>query len=146
MSMEHFTPFSALLGGALIGTSASLMLLLNGRITGISGILGGLLQRPDAQGLSERLTFLGGLLVGGLALALLAPSVFAMDLERSTGALVAAGLLVGFGTRLGSGCTSGHGVCGISRLSPRSLLATATFMATGFLAAAVVTHLFDGRL
>ncbi|MFT4978372.1 MAG: putative membrane protein YedE/YeeE [Myxococcota bacterium] len=142
--MENFTPLSALAGGALIGLSASMMLLLSGRIAGISGIIGGLLGRPhDAP---QHLAFLGGLLAGGLALLFAYPDAFTTALQRSPGAIVVAGLLVGFGTRLGNGCTSGHGVCGLSRLSPRSAVATGTFMASGVLAALIVTQLFGGSI
>ena len=140
--MENFTPFSATIGGALIGISASMMLLLSGRIAGISGILGGLLGRPEDS--PSRLAFLGGLLAGGLLLALTTPDVFAVNIARSPAALVGAGLLVGLGTRMGSGCTSGHGVCGLSRFSPRSLVATVTFMAAGVACATVVTQLLGG--
>lgn len=142
--MENFTPFASLIGGILIGISASMMLLMSGRIAGISGILGGLARRPaDA---AQRLAFLGGLLAGGIALLLVYPAAFTVAIERSPGAIVAAGLLVGFGTRLGNGCTSGHGVCGLSRLSPRSAVATGTFMATGALTALVITQLFGGTI
>ena len=143
--MDAFTPGPALLGGALIGASATLMLLVNGRIAGISGIVGGLL-RPGRSELGHRALFVLGLLAGGLVLGLVAPEVFAMEIERSTGALVAAGLLVGIGTRLGNGCTSGHGVCGLSRLSRRSAVATLTFMSAGVLAATLVTQLLGGAL
>lgn len=142
--MENFTPLASTIGGMLIGLSASMMLLLSGRIAGISGILGGLLSRPSDM--DSRLAFLGGLLAGGLVLLLAAPEVFAMDIVRSPAALVAAGLLVGFGTRLGSGCTSGHGVCGLSRLSTRSLVATVSFMAAGAAMAAIVTKIFGGSI
>ncbi len=142
--MENFTPLASTIGGMLIGLSASMMLLLSGRIAGISGILGGLLSRPSDMG--SRLSFLGGLMVGGLVLLLAAPDVFAMDIVRSPVAIVAAGLLVGFGTRLGSGCTSGHGVCGLSRLSTRSLVATASFMGAGAAMATLVTKLFGGTI
>jgi len=142
--MASLTLVPALIGGALIGVSASMMLLLNGRIAGISGIAGGLLQRaPDR---SPRLAFIGGLLAGGLVLAAVSPHVFTMSITRSPAALIVAGLLVGVGTRIGNGCTSGHGVCGISRLSPRSMAATATFMFTGMVAAAIVTQLFGGAI
>jgi uncharacterized membrane protein YedE/YeeE len=140
--MEHFTPISATIGGILIGLSASMMLLISGRIAGISGIIGGLLGRPADLG--ARLSFLGGLLAGGLLLSVLTPEVFAMDLARSPAALVVAGVLVGVGTRMGSGCTSGHGVCGLSRLSTRSLIATATFMGAGMLCATLITRLLGG--
>jgi uncharacterized membrane protein YedE/YeeE len=134
-----FTPVSALIGGALIGASASMMLALNGRITGISGILGGLV-RPQRGEVSWRATFLAGLLVGGVLLALVYPQAFPAASATPIALTVIAGLLVGFGTQLGGGCTSGHGVCGISRFSARSVLATITFMATGALAAFVVQH------
>lgn len=131
--MEGFTPGSALAGGALIGAAASLLLLLNGRVAGISGIVAALLS-PVRGEIAWRLAFVAGLLGGGLLLAFAWPAAFASAAERSPGMLVLAGLLVGYGTRLGSGCTSGHGVCGIGRLSPRSLVATVVFMATGIAA------------
>ncbi len=143
--MENFTPLASGIGGALIGLSASMMLLFNGRVTGISGIVGGVIRMTRGD-VAWRLAFLGGLLSGGLALLALMPSAFTIGIERSPGALVLAGLLVGFGTRLGNGCTSGHGVCGLSRLSPRSLVATLSFMSAGGIAAAVVTHVFGGSL
>jgi hypothetical protein len=143
--MEHFTPLSSLLGGILIGISATAMLGLLGRVAGISGILGGLLAR-DASGGPWRAAFVAGLLVGGFLFAATEPAAFAMTLDRSTPALAAAGLLVGFGSRLGSGCTSGHGVCGMARGSKRSLIATLTFMTTGALTALLVTQVFGGRL
>lgn len=143
--MEHFTPLSSLLGGILIGLSATAMLALLGRVAGISGILGGLLA-GDASGGPWRTAFVAGLLVGGFLFAAAEPAAFAMTLDRSTLALAAAGLLVGFGSRLGSGCTSGHGVCGMARGSRRSIIATLTFMATGALTALVVTQVFGGRL
>lgn len=122
----------ALAGGALIGGAVSLMLLWNGRVTGISGIFYGLLGRPSSE-MSWRLWFVGGLLLGGLVLSVLRPQSFgAGDLEVRGGVLLA-GILVGFGTVLGSGCTSGHGVCGVSRLSPRSFLATLIFVLFGIL-------------
>ena len=134
-----FTPVSALIGGALIGASASMMLALNGRITGISGIVGGLIRRQRGE-VSWRATFLAGLLVGGVLLALAYPRALPSASTTPLALTVVAGLLVGFGTQLGGGCTSGHGVCGISRFSKRSILATMTFMATGALAAFVVQH------
>ena len=144
--MENFTPVTALIGGVMIGASAAAMMLLNGRIAGISGIIGGLMQRQPMSEIGERLAFLGGLLLAGVLLVAFAPQLVVMDLPRSGGALVAAGLLVGVGTRMGNGCTSGHGVCGISRRSPRSLTATVTFIATGMVMAFVVTQLFGGRI
>jgi uncharacterized membrane protein YedE/YeeE len=131
--MEGFTPVSALAGGALIGLAASALLILNGRVAGISGIVGGLV-RPQRGEWEWRAAFAAGLLAGGLALLALAPSSIGAP-PRPLAALVAAGLLVGFGARLGGGCTSGHGVCGLSRLSRRSLVATLTFMAAGVAAA-----------
>lgn len=138
----HFTPGSALAGGLLIGLAAAGFILLNGRIAGISGILGGVL-RPAKGDLAWRLAFLAGLLAAPLAWKLAAP-LPAMRIEAGKAALVVAGLLVGAGTRYGSGCTSGHGVCGVSRLSPRSLVATLAFMLAGFATVFAVRHLFAG--
>lgn len=121
---------AALFGGALIGTASVLFLAYNGRVCGISGILGGLLG-PSSRDWSWRVAFLAGLFAGGLFFAWFSPAALRNELARSTYALVAAGLLVGFGTRLGGGCTSGHGVCGIGRFSHRSLVATLVFMAVG---------------
>jgi hypothetical protein len=138
--MHHFTPVPALLGGVLIGLAASLLLLGNGRVAGISGITGGLFAEP-AGGLTGdtwwRVAFLGGLAAGAVVMALALPQAFAPSLSRSAVTLVGAGLLVGYGTRLSNGCTSGHGVCGISRGSLRSIAATATFIATGAVTVAV---------
>lgn len=142
--MATFTPLESTLGGLLIGASAALVLVAHGRVAGISGMVEGILGGgPEAP---RRGAFLAGLLVGGIALGSLHPSGFVVDVVRSPVAIVAAGLLVGFGTRLGSGCTSGHGVCGVARLSPRSLSATLTFLATGAVTATVVTHVFGGVL
>jgi uncharacterized membrane protein YedE/YeeE len=137
----NFTPWSALAGGILLGLASAAFILLNGRVLGISGILGGLLvpRRSDA---SWRVFFLMGLLVAPVTLALLAPTLIATPrIEANNAAILAAGLLVGLGTRYGSGCTSGHGVCGLSRLSPRSMVATLAFMASGFLTVYVIRHL-----
>ena len=134
-----FTPVSALIGGALIGASASMMLAFNGRIAGISGVLGGLV-RPQRGDVEWRITFMAGLLAGGVLLALAYPRALLATSASPIALTVIAGLLVGFGTQLGGGCTSGHGVCGISRFSMRSILATVTFMATGALAAFIVQH------
>jgi uncharacterized protein len=142
--MENFTPLPALAGGAIIGLSASMMLLLNGRIAGISGIAGGLFNSPGQK--TDRILFLCGLITGGVVLLFLYPEAFTMELSRSTPALAAAGLMVGLGTRIGSGCTSGHGVCGLSRLSPRSLAATLTFMAAGFATASGITLFLGGTI
>ncbi|MDM0019392.1 YeeE/YedE family protein [Variovorax saccharolyticus] len=136
---NQFTPWSALAGGILIGIAAAMLILLNGRIAGISGVLGGLL-RPARGELAWRLAFVAGL-VGAPCVHALFAAFPRPQIDAQFGALVVAGLLVGFGTRLGSGCTSGHGVCGLSRLSPRSLVATATFMAAGFATVFLIRHL-----
>jgi len=125
----------ALVGGALIGAAAALLFVTHGRIAGISGVLGSLLP-PAARDRDWRLAFLGGLLAAGLVSSLVAPSLVGASV-RSLPLVIGAGLLVGFGTRLGSGCTSGHGVCGLSRLSIRSLIAVAIFMTTGALTASI---------
>ena len=134
-----FSPGSALAGGVFIGIASAMFVLLNGRIAGISGILGGLLQ-PVRGDSAWRLAFILGLVAAPAAYLLAGPLPKA-QIDAGWGALVAAGLLVGVGTRYGSGCTSGHGVCGLSRLSPRSLAATAAFMGAGFLTVFVVRHL-----
>jgi hypothetical protein len=139
--MENFTPVSGLIGGMLIGASAALFLMLNGRIAGISGILGGALEQGSAEG-AWRYAFLAGLIAAPAAWASIVPVT--VEIEASAPLLIAAGLLVGFGTRLGSGCTSGHGVCGISRLSFRSIVATVTFMAFGFLTVFLMRHAIGG--
>jgi len=142
--MENFTPLSSLLGGVLIGLSAATMLLLNGKIAGISGIVGGLLS-PTRNETLWRVVFVAGLLSGGLMLAQFTPHAFRIEVSRSGGALILAGLLVGFGSRLGNGCTSGHGVCGVSRGSARSIVATLVFMATGAAAVYIVNHIWGGK-
>jgi uncharacterized membrane protein YedE/YeeE len=119
-------------GGVLIGLAASALLLFSGRVAGISGILGGLL-RPRSGDVAWRAAFVVGLFLGAVVLAVADPAALDVRAPGSLGSIALAGVLVGYGTRLGSGCTSGHGVCGVSRLSPRSLLATATFMITGAL-------------
>ncbi|WP_374032448.1 YeeE/YedE family protein [Bdellovibrio bacteriovorus] len=129
----------ALAGGALIGLAASLMLILNGRVTGISGIVNGFIG--DVRKDLWRGAFILGLLIGGLVLGALQPDMFVNTSGRSVGVVLIAGLIVGFGTVMGSGCTSGHGVCGIARLSVRSLVATATFMMIGMLTAALFNAL-----
>ncbi len=143
--MHNFTPLSALLGGALIGIAASMMLWFNGRITGVSGIVGDLL-RPRKDEVDWRLAFLLGLFVGGLVLLARAPQAFETFGDRSFGAVAVAGLLVGVGTRMGNGCTSGHGVCGIPRGSTRSIAATITFILAGAVAVAFVRGVFGGVL
>ena len=134
----HFTPWASLAGGILIGLAAALLLLANGRIAGISGILGGLL-RPARGDVAWRVAFLGGLFLAPLVWLTLRAMPPA-QIDHSPALLAAAGLLVGLGTRFGSGCTSGHGVCGIARLSPRSLAATACFMAAGIVTVFIVRH------
>lgn len=130
----------ALLGGVIIGVAVSLMLLWNGRITGISGIINGAMARVKGD-TQWRLFFVGGLFLGGLVLRVLNPNVFQSTLTTDLSTTAAAGLLVGFGTILGNGCTSGHGVCGISRLSPRSLVATVVFITAGILAVVIFRKL-----
>ena len=134
-----FTPWSSLAGGALIGLAAAMLALLNGRIAGISGVLGGLLK-PVSGDISWRVAFVAGLLSAPL-LYLLVGKLPPPQIDAGYAALVVAGLLVGVGTRYGSGCTSGHGVCGLSRLSGRSLAATAAFMGAGFITVFVTRHL-----
>jgi|SRR5262245_4021276 len=143
--MEQFTPIASLCGGMLIGLSASLLLLSDGKIAGISGIVGGLLS-PVKNDTAWRVLFLVGLVTGGLLFQIFSPSVFAIDISRSPSALIVAGLCVGFGTRLGNGCTSGHGVCGISRFSLRSLISTITFIVTGTITVYIINHLLGGTL
>jgi len=135
----HFTPWHALFGGMLIGVAAALFALFNGRIAGISGIAAGLL-RPMRGDKAWRLAFIGGLVLAPLAWGLFAALPEA-HIDAGYGTLVVAGLLVGIGTRYGAGCTSGHGVCGLSRLSPRSLVATLSFMGAGFATVFVLRHL-----
>jgi len=135
-----FTPWSALIGGMLIGLAAAMFALLNGRVAGISGVLGGLFK-PTRGDIGWRVAFIGGLVGASLVYRLFA-TLPAVQIDASYAALVVAGLLVGVGTRYGSGCTSGHGVCGLSRLSPRSLVATLSFMGAGFVTVFVVRHLF----
>ena len=134
----HFTPWAALAGGVLLGLASALFVLLNGRILGISGIVGGLL-RPRAGDLGWRLAFVLGMLVApGLYWLVVGPTQPRID--ANWGMVVIAGLLVGVGTRYGSGCTSGHGVCGLSRMSPRSLVATMAFMGAGFVTVFLIRH------
>ncbi len=140
---NHFTPWASLAGGILLGLASALFILVNGRILGISGILGGLLL-PKGTDAGWRVAFLLGMLAAPVTLAWIAPAdlITAPTIDAGYAAVVIAGLLVGYGTRLGSGCTSGHGVCGLSRLSPRSLVATGSFMAAGFAIVYVMRHLF----
>jgi len=144
--MENFTPIASLAGGILIGLSATVMLLLHGRVTGITGITAGLIDKRARGDILWRALFIGGLVATGLVVGLWAPQAFRVEIDRSVWAILAAGLLVGFGTRLGSGCTSGHGVCGLSRLAPRSLVATGSFMAAGAATVFVIQTVFAGAL
>jgi uncharacterized membrane protein YedE/YeeE len=138
----HFTPWTALAGGILLGIASAAFILVNGRVLGISGILGGLLL-PKRRDTSWRVFFLLGMVLAPATLSFFAPGLIsAPRIEAGSVAIVLAGLLVGWGTRYGSGCTSGHGVCGLSRLSPRSLMATLAFMASGFATVYVIRHLF----
>ena len=146
MSVTTFTPLDGVLGGLLIGTSAALWLWLYGRIAGISGVLGGLTLDRQPGDRAWRAAFLLGMVAGALIYTNVAPALFSgehftVDLQVGWPAMIIGGLLVGYGTRMGNGCTSGHGVCGIARLSPRSIAATVTFMAFGFIAAFVTRHL-----
>jgi uncharacterized membrane protein YedE/YeeE len=143
--MENFTPLASLSGGILLGIASALLLFFVGRIAGISGIFGGLLNAKQDDTL-WRAMFIGGLLAGGVAILFVKPDLLRFEVDRSTAAIIVAGLLVGIGARLGNGCTSGHGVCGIGRLSPRSLIAVATFMTAGAVTAIVVNHLLGGRI
>ncbi|EZI27223.1 YeeE/YedE family protein [Pseudomonas extremaustralis] len=138
----NFTPWSSLAGGALIGLAASLFAVGNGRIAGISGLIGSVLQR-GGEGVSEKALFLLGLLVAPLLWGLFAVLPL-IEFQSGWLGLILAGVLVGVGTRYGSGCTSGHGVCGLSRLSPRSMAATLCFMFSGFVTVFVLRHLLGG--
>lgn len=140
--MHDFTPFSALLGGALIGLSASFLLLTHGKVAGISGMFAGVVL-PGARERAYRAWFLAGLVIAGVLLRVLRPQAFAAP-PVGLASIVVAGLLVGFGTRLANGCTSGHGVCGLGRFSVRSLAATVTFMTTGAITVFVARHVLGG--
>jgi uncharacterized membrane protein YedE/YeeE len=141
--MAAFDPVTAAAGGALIGLAVVLLMLLTGRIAGISGIFGAAL-RPATTDRTWRIAFLAGLIGAPLLLALAGRPLPHPAMPGSFAVIVAGGLLVGFGTRLGQGCTSGHGLCGIGRLSPRSLTATVTFMATAILVVAIMRHGIGG--
>ncbi len=141
--MENFTPVPALIGGVMIGVAATALLLVNGRIAGISGIFGGLV--PPARGDALwRLLFLTGLVAGTLAWSVFRPGDVVPAFDASLPVIALGGLLVGFGTRLGGGCTSGHGVCGIGRRSPRSIVATVAFMLTAGVTVFVARHVVGG--
>lgn len=138
--MPEVTPLPALAGGALIGLAAALLLAAHGRIAGITGIIAGM-WNPQAGDLGWRALFVAGLLAAGAVAAFVAPEAARMTLDRSVALLAVAGVLAGFGARLGNGCTSGHGVCGVGRLSRRSIVATLTFILTGAITAFVSMHL-----
>ena len=140
MEIVGFTPLPALIGGLVIGMAATLLMWLDGRIAGVSGILGGLL--PPAGDVAWRVAFVIGLVCGGAAYVIATGEAPQVAFETSRPALITAGLLVGFGTRLGSGCTSGHGVCGIGRSSPRGIIATAIYMGVAALTVFVTHHVF----
>ncbi len=140
--MENFTPVAGLLGGLLIGAAATLTLWSNGKIAGISGILSGLLWQPGQERFWRGL-FIAGILAGSAATALIQGGL-TVEMQASPGLVVVAGLLVGFGTRLGSGCTSGHGICGLARFSRRSFTATLTFMITAIVTVYITRHVLGG--
>jgi uncharacterized membrane protein YedE/YeeE len=137
--MEHFTPVSAAIGGALIGISAIMLWIANGRIAGISGIVGGLWS-PRSDDIAWRVAFLIGLIAAPVVYGWVTGSLPRISVSVPPLIVIAGGLLVGFGTRLGGGCTSGHGVCGLARLSPRSVVATALFMATAVVTSFLLRH------
>jgi len=140
--MENFTPLSATAGGVLIGISVTLLLLFNGRIGGVSGIMNGALFAPKGDRI-WRLTFLAGLVLGAFIFHLLAPDFTVLRQGYPLLLLGLGGFLIGFGTRMGGGCTSGHGICGIANLSIRSLIATLTFMATGMITVYIIRHILE---
>ena len=140
--MTAFDPISALIGGGLIGLASALLMLLNGRIAGISGILGGVLTPAGDK--IWRLCFIAGLIVAPIILGLFGPALAEPQMPASWLLIVVAGALVGVGARYGGGCTSGHGVCGIARLSARSIVATAIFMVTAIVVVAIARHGFGG--
>ncbi len=141
--MANFTPISAAIGGALIGLSAVLLMLLNGRIAGVTGVFAGLID-PLSTDRFWRAAFIAGLIAAPLSAALVGYTIPIPQMPTSLVTVVAAGLLVGFGTRLSNGCTSGHGICGIARLSPRSIAATAVFMVAAIVVVAFTRHVFGG--
>jgi len=141
--MANFTPISAAIGGALIGLAAILLMLLNGRIAGVTGVFAGLID-PISTERGWRATFIAGLILAPLSATLLGYTIPIPQMPASFATIIVGGLLVGFGTRLSNGCTSGHGVCGIARLSPRSITATAIFMAAAIVVVALTRHVFGG--
>ena len=142
---QHFTPWASLIGGLLLGVASAAFILINGRILGISGILGGLMP-PKVGDTFWRIAFFLGLFTAPTVFHAVVPAEYITTprIDATELTVVAAGLLVGIGTRYASGCTSGHGVCGISRLSGRSIVATLTFMSTGFIAVLLLRHVFGG--
>ena len=141
--MANFTPISAAIGGALIGLAAALLMRLNGRIAGITGVFAGLID-PVSTDRAWRFTFIAGLILAPLSATLVGYTIAIPRMPASLLTVAVAGLLVGFGTRLSNGCTSGHGVCGIARLSPRSITATTVFMAAAIVVVALTRHVFGG--
>ena len=140
--MGTFTPISGFIGGILIGLAATLLLLANGRIAGVSGIIGGVLS-PARGDVAWRVLFMVGLWLSGLVYWLVYGQLFLVEIGAGWPTLIAAGVLVGFGTRLGGGCTSGHGVCGVARSSKRSIVATLTFMLTAIITVYVTQHILS---
>jgi len=140
--VENFTPYSAMLGGALIGLSAAILLLFNGRIAGISSIMNGVFKSPKNE-MGWRSAFLAGLIAGALLFQFIAPDFITPRQGYPLWLLAVGGFLVGVGTRLGSGCTSGHGICGIANLSWRSIYATLTFMSSGFITVYLIKHALE---
>lgn len=138
MEIVNFTPFPALIGGVLIGLAATLLMWLNGRIAGINGIFSGLL--PPGSDFAWRAAFLVGLICGGFAFTLANGGLPPVQIEASMPMLIVAGLLVGYGSRLGSGCTSGHGVCGIGRMSPRGAVSTVIYVSVAAITVFVTNH------
>ena len=141
--MDKFTPLSALAGGSLIGLAAALLLVINGRIAGVSGILGGIAGARVGEA-AWRTAFIAGLVLSPVTYAASGATLPRISIDHTLGTLIIAGLLVGFGTRLGSGCTSGHGVCGLARGSRRSLVATGVFMGTAILSVLIARHVIGG--
>lgn len=140
MTITEFTPWASLAGGALIGAAAALLMLLHGRIAGISGILGRLLPPYGGRAAVDDVALLVGLISAPIAYRVITGADITQTVSQNLALMVGAGLLVGVGTALGRGCTSGHGVCGLARLSPRSAVATAVFMATAFVTVLLVRH------
>jgi len=141
--MANFTPISAAIGGALIGLSAVLLMLLNGRIAGVTGIFAGIFE-PQSNDHAWRVAFVVGLVAAPLSAVLVGYTVPIPQMPTSVVTIAVAGLLVGFGTRLSNGCTSGHGICGIARLSPRSITATVVFMVAAIIVVALMRHVVGG--